>query len=135
MRRIYERTDISEFTLSSIALDSTGYEEPLELAGDGQIVFTSGILQGVNVACQSENFDVSIRSRTKAAPNSLHEIYRYEGADSKLEIDSNDVSVSWINGDTPRAGKLYIIVTNVDAANATGPIDVRLTNLVHRRFK
>jgi len=139
MRRIFERTDVSEFTLSSIAANTTGYEETLTLADlttePRAISFFSGKLEGVNVACQSEDFDVSIRSATKTFPNSMQEIYRYEGADSKLEVDSNDVSVAWINGDTPRAGKLYMVVTNADLSNATGPISVRLTNLVNRRFK
>ncbi len=134
MRRIYERTDVSEFTLSSVGTNSTGSEETLELADDGQIAFFSGILTGVNVACQSENFNVSIRSAARTFPNSLNEIYRYEGADSKFEVDENDVSVAWISGDTPRAGKLYMIVTNADGSNATGPISVRLTNLVNKRF-
>ena len=132
MIRIFERTSISQDTLSSVAKDTTGYEEAVTVTATGEDNVHMGVLRGVNVSCGSENFNVSIRSATKAKPNSRDEIFRYDGANSKLLED--DLNVGWINGDTPRNNNLYVVVTNKDLVNATGVINVQLTNDIHRRY-
>jgi len=132
MIRIFERTSISQHILSSVALDTTGYEETVAVTSTDENNVHMGVLKGVNVSCGSQNFNVSIRSATKSKPNTRDEIFRYDGANSKLLED--DLNVGWINGDTPRNNYLYIVVTNKDLSNATGAINIQLTNDIHRRY-
>lgn len=132
MIRIFERTSISQYTLSSVAADTTGFEELVPVTSTGEDNVHMGILKGVNVSCNSQNFNVSIRSATKVKPNMRDEIFRYDGANCKFLEDNLDIG--WINGDTPRNNYLYVVVTNKDLSNATGVINVQLTNDIHRRY-
>jgi hypothetical protein len=133
MIRIYERTSISRHTFSSIGTNSTGGGE-MDLVGTDSRAqkFHSGILQGVSVSCDSDDFDVSIRTHSNALPNTPSEVYDVEGVN--LYRNDSNLGVGWINRDTPQAGKLYLVLVNNDGVNATGEILVEVMTNVPKRF-
>lgn len=128
--RIYERTSITRHTFSSISPDSTGGGE-LDLVGSGQ-AFHSGVLRGIAVSCDSTDFDVSIRTKSNGQLDTLDEIYRVINI-NKYRRDS-DLFIGWVNGDSPKAGKLYLVLTNNDSGNSTGTVNVEVHSDVPKRF-
>ena len=122
--RIYERTLIQEFTLASVAKDSTG-GGPLDFLEEvGQEVF-NGILRNVSIACDSTDFDVSIRTKSNAQADSVDEIYRVTDI-SKYRSD-DDLYQAWVNDDPTNTSKLYLVLVNNDLVRATGSITVKIT--------
>jgi hypothetical protein len=130
MIRIYERTDISQFTFGNIAKDSTG-GGPMDLPGSGQ-PFHSGILQSFSISCDSTNFDVSIRNKSNGLPNTPSEIYNVTGVN--LYRADAGLGVAWRNSDSPLSGKMYLVLTNNDGANATGEVLAEVMTDVPKRF-
>lgn len=129
--RIFERTIIQEFEIDSIAADSTGGGALDFLVGSGQKVF-NGILRGVSIACSSEDFDVSIRTKSNALANTVDEVYRAIDID-KYRSDDN-LYQGWVNNDPTIASKLYLTLINVDAVNATGLITVKIVSEINKKF-
>ena len=129
--RIFERTAIQNFTLGSVAADSTG-GGPLDFQVATEQNIFNGVLRGVSVACDSEDFDVSIRTKSNGQANSVDEIYRVVDID-KYRSDDN-LFQGWVNGDTPSSSKLYVVLTNTDAVNATGTITVKIVTDINKKF-
>jgi len=131
MIRIFERSCIQNFILDSVAADSTG-GGPLDFfVATGQNMHT-GILRGVSVACGSTDFDISIRTKSNAAEDTVDEIYRVTGID-KYRSDDN-LYQGWVNGDSPLKSKLYVTLINADSVNATGDITVKILIEINKRF-
>jgi len=129
--RIYERTLIQDFSLGSIAADSTG-GGPLDFNSvAGQNVF-NGILRNVAIACDSTDFDVSIRTKSNGQPDSIDEIYKVTDI-SKYRSD-DDLYVGWVNNDPTNTSKLYVVITNNDLVRATGTVSVKLTVDINKKF-
>ena len=129
--RIFQRSCIQEFTFGSIAADSTG-GGPLDFLVATEQSISIGILRGVSVACLSEDFNVSIRTKSNAQADTVDEIYRVTGI-NKFRSD-DDLYQGWANNDSPIEDKLYLTLTNVDAVNATGPIKIKILADIHKRF-
>ena len=129
--RIYERSCIQEFTFSNIAADSTG-GGPLDFeSATGQNIF-NGILRGVSVACDSTDFDVSIRTKSNAQENTVDEIYRVTTID-RYRSDDN-LFQGWVNNDPTNTSKLYLTLTNADPAKATGVVTVKVVTDINKRY-
>ena len=131
MRRIFERTAITQHTLSSIGTDATG-GGPLDISSGENQKISTGILKGITFVCSSTNFDVHIGQKENFVLGGIDEIYKSEGIDLKLQIDN--LARGWISGDDPKTSNLYVVIHNNDGANATGTIEVQMTNDIHKRF-
>ena len=129
--RIYERSCIQEFTLGTVAADSTG-GGPLDFQAEaGQNIF-NGILRGVSVSCDSTDFDISIRTKSNGQENTIDEIYRATGIN--LYRSDDDLYQGWVNKDSPATSKLYMVVINSDLGSATGSVSVKILTDIHKRF-
>ena len=133
MRRIFERTAITQHTLASIAKDATG-GGPLDISEGGDQKFQTGLLREIMVLCPgSADFDVRIGQKGKFVAGGSDEIYSNDNETSgRHQITT--LRRGWINGDVPKASNLYITIFNDDAVNDTGEITVRLTNDISKRF-
>lgn len=133
MRRIFERTAITQHTLASIAKDATG-GGPLDISEGDKEKFQTGLLREVMVLCPgSTDFDVRIGQKCKFVAGGADEIYSAANETSgRHQITT--LRRGWISGDDPKSSNLYLTIFNDDAANATGEITVRLTNNINKRF-
>ncbi len=131
MIRIYERTAIELFTLSTVAADSTG-GGPLEFTVPDNQNFHSGILRGIKISCDSTDFDVSLRTQSNALVDTVKELYRV--IDVNKYVSDEGLKVGWINTDTPAAKKLYLVLTNNDLQNPTGVVSVEIMTDINKRF-
>jgi len=129
--RIYERTAIQEFTFSSIAADSTGGGALDFESGLGQKVL-NGLIRGVSVACDSTDFDISLRTKSNGQADSVDEIYRVTDI-SKYRSDNNLLQ-GWVNNDSPAESKLYAVITNNDLVRATGIVTVKIVTDINKKF-
>lgn len=133
MIRIYARTSITRHTLGAVSADSTGGGELNLLYGvDRRDKFHSGILRGLAVACDSTDFDVSVRVKSNGQADSIDEIYRVVNI-NKYRRDS-DLLIGWVNMDPVKSGTLYCIVTNNDLSRGTGTIDVEIHTDINKKF-
>jgi len=131
MRRIFERTAITQHTLTSIAKDATG-GGPLDVSeGDGQ-KFQTGILRGVTFVCSSTDFDIHVGQKENFVLGGVDEVYKSEGINLKLQVDN--LARAWISGDDPKTSNLYVVIHNNDSGNATDSVQIQMVNNIHRRF-
>ena len=131
MIRIYERTCIQSFALGTVSADKTG-GGPLDFyAATEQNIF-NGILRGVSVACDSTDFDISIRTKSNGLADSVDEIYRVTNINKYRSDD--DLNQGWVNGDPTNTSKLYCVVTNQDLVRATGAVTVKIVTDINKRF-
>ena len=131
MRRIFERTAITQHTLSNIGTDATGGGS-LDLSTDEDKKVVTGILRGITFVCSSTNFDVHVGQRENFILGGIDEIYKSEAINLKLQVDN--LARAWISGDDPRESKLYVVIHNNDSGNATGSVRVQMTTNIHKRF-
>lgn len=129
--RIYERTVIQNFTLGSVAADSTG-GGPLDFETVANQKVFNGILRNVAVACDSTDFDVSLRSKSNGQEDSVDEIYRATGINKYRSDD--DLYQGWVNGDSPIASNLYLVLTNNDLGNSTGEVIIKIVSDINKKF-
>jgi len=129
--RIYERTCIQNFTLGSVAADKTGGGSLDFLVATEQNIF-NGILRGVSVACDSTDFDISLRTKSNGQPDSVDEIYRATDI-SKYRSD-DDLFQAWVNGDPTNTSKLYAVIVNNDLVRATGTVIIKIVTDINKRF-
>jgi len=131
MIRIYERSCIEEFTFSSIAAGGSGGGAlDFYIVTDQKI--SNGVLRGVSAACNSLDFDVSLRTSASAAADTVDEIYRATGI-NKYRSDDN-LYQGWVNTDATITSKLYLTLTNNDLVNATGVITIKIVTDINRKF-
>jgi two-component SAPR family response regulator len=129
--RIYERTCIQEFTLGTVAADSTG-GGPLDFESvAGQNIF-NGILRNLSVSCDSTDYDISLRTKSNGQEDTIDEIYRAVDI-NKYRFD-DDLHVGWVNSDPTNTSKLYAVITNNDLARATGAVRINLTMDINKKF-
>ena len=131
MRRIFERTAITQHTLGNIAADATG-GGPLDISTNENEKISTGILKGLTFVCSSTNFDIHIGQKENFVLEGIDEIYKSEGINLKLQVDN--LSRGWISGDEPKSSNLYVVIHNNDGVNATGSVKIQMMNSVHRRF-
>lgn len=131
MRRIFERTAITQHTLSSIGADATG-GGPLDLGANENQKVPTGILRGITFVCSSTNFDVHVGQKENFILGGIDEVYKSEAINLKLQVDN--LARAWISGDVPKTSNLYVVIHNNDGANATGSVQVQMTNNLHKRF-
>jgi len=129
--RIFERSVIQNFTLGSVSADSTG-GGPLDFKVVTEQNIFNGILRGVSVACDSTDFDISLRTKSNGQADSVDEIYRVTNID-KYRSDVN-LGQGWVNGDSPIESKIYCVITNQDLARATGAITVKVVSDINKKF-
>ena len=82
-------------------------------------------LQSLKVSCDSVDYDLSFRNRNGITVPSVHEIFKVTNIN--LSHYDNDVRVPSINSDSPQEGYLYLVITNTDAVNPTGLIQIQIT--------
>ena len=136
--RIYERTMIQNFTLGSVAADNTG-GGPLDFytatydanTEKGQNVF-NGILKNFSIACDSTDFDVSVRTKSNGQQDSIDEIYT--ATDINKYRSDDDLNQAWVNGDPTNTSKLYVVITNNHLVRATGTVYINLAVDINRPF-
>ena len=131
MRRVFERTVITQHTLSSIATDATGGGALDISEGDDKQRFVTGILRNLLVVCDSTNFDVHIGQKSSFWPEDGDDILSLTGNDKRCE--ANNQYIGWINGDATRSSNLYVIVHN-NRSNYTGTVRIQMVNDVNKRF-
>jgi len=131
MRRIFERTAITQHTLASIAKDATG-GGPLDISSSENEKIQTGILRGMTFVCSSTNFDVHVGQKENFVLEGIDEIYKSEGNNLKVQTDS--LSRGWISGDDPKTSNLYVVIHNNDGVNATGVVQIQMMNSIHKRF-
>lgn len=131
MRRIFERTAITQYTLSNIAKDSTGGGS-LSLSESENEKIVTGVLRGIAFVCDSTNFDVHIGQKENFIIGGIDEIYKSEAINLKLQVDN--LARGWISGDDPKTSNLYAVIHNNDGANVTGSVQVQMTTNIHKRF-
>ena len=107
-----------QFTGPSVAAGG-GVSDDIRMAidqgGEGKLI-------GVRVACNSEDFDISIRTLHSVTPPSVREILRV--IDNDERYDGMDLGIYyWTPGEEDY---LYIAVTNNDVVNPTGPLSIEL---------
>ena len=119
---------IHKFTIPSIAADTLSDQIRL-IAPEG------GKLVDLAVTCDSENFDISLRSEKDITPPTVKELFVETGID--VRYVATEIHKHYANTDTPREAYLYLYVNNVDAVNATGTVELELTILAAsaRKFK
>ena len=76
-----------------------------------------GIIRGIRVACESDNYSFSLRSRPDLILPSVHELLRYIQIDQMV---SDDTLTSFF--DTAYNDKFLYAVVNNDASIALGPM-------------
>ena len=130
MRRIFERTAITQHTLANIARDATG-GGPLDLSDSENEKIQTGILKGLMVACDSTTFDVHIGQKENFVLGGIDEIYVSTANNLKLITDS--LARAWISGDDPKTSNLYVVIHN-NSPKRSGSIRVQMTNSIHKRF-
>lgn len=131
MRRIFERTAITQHTLSNIGTDATG-GGPLDISSSEDKKVVTGILRGITFVCSSTNFDVHVGQKENFVLGGIDEIYKSEGNNLKAQVDS--LARAWISGDDPKTSNLYVVIHNNDGANATGAVNIQMMNSIHKRF-
>jgi len=131
MRRIFERTAITQHTLSNIGTDATG-GGPLDLSTNEDKKVPTGILRGITFVCSSTDFDVHVGQRENFILGGIDEVYRSLAVNLKLQVDN--LARAWISGDDPKTSNLYVVIHNNDGANATGTVQIQMTNNLHKRF-
>jgi len=119
-----------QFTSTSIA--AGGGEDDIQMAlwiedtvNDAPTVLGQGgegKLIGVRVACNSTDFDVSVRTERGVTPPSVREILRVEDNDERY--DGTSLGIYYWNPD--EEDYLYLVLTNNDGANATGVLHIEL---------
>ena len=92
-----------------------GDEHQVRQGGEGKLI-------GVRVACESEDFDVSIRTDPGVTRPSIREILRDEDEDERY--DGTTLGIYYWNAE--REDYLYLVITNNDAVNPTGEIHIEL---------
>ena len=130
MRRIFERTAITQHTLSNIGADATG-GGPLVLSDNEDQKVQTGILRGLMVACDSTAFDVHVGQKENFVLGGIDEIY--VSADNDLKLIVDDLARAWISGDTPKTSNLYLVIHN-NTTKRLRPIRVQMTTDIHKRF-
>ncbi len=131
MIRIYERTCIQEFTLGTIAADSTG-GGPLDFKDTaGENIF-NGILRNVAISCDSTDFDLSLFSKSNGQANTIDEIYKIVNV-SKYSFD-DEIRSGWVNNDPVNTAKLYAVIVNSDLVRPTGQVRIKLMVDINRKF-
>jgi hypothetical protein len=129
--RIYERTCIQEFSLGTVAADSTG-GGPLDFETvAGQSIF-NGILRNFAISSDSTDYDVSVRTKSNGQADTIYEIYRATDI-NKYRFD-DDLHIGWVNADPTNTSKLYVVITNNDLARATGTVRINLTMDINKKF-
>ena len=128
--RIYERTCMQNFTLGSVAADSTGGGTLDFKATAGENIF-NGVLRGVSVACDSTNFSLSLRTKLNALENTVDEIYRATEI-SKYRSD-DALYQGWVNGDSPLSPNLYATIIN-SGESETGIITVKIVTDINKKY-
>jgi len=131
MIRIFERTSITEFSFSSIAIDGTG-GGPLEVTSTDEQNVNCGILRTLGISCDSTDFSVRIRTKSNGIKDTVDEVYVSTGINCR-KVEGN-LFLGWKSGDTPLSKKLYAVIENNDPANATGPVRIIMTNDINKRF-
>ena len=91
---------------------------------DRQDICVDGIIDSVAVKCNSTDFDVVIRDMAGQTSPSIEDIIEF--THENLFFFNNKMALYFRNADNPQNNNLYITVTNNDAVNATGTIDVKL---------
>lgn len=129
--RIFERTCLQEFTFSSIAADSTGGGE-LDFASATSQNIHNGILRGVSVACDSTDFDVSLRTKSNAQADTVDEVFRVTDI-NKYRSDDNLLQ-GWVNNDPVLESRLYLVLVNNDLARATGTVTIKIVMDINKKF-
>ncbi len=132
MRRIFERTAITQYTLGNIGKDSTG-GGALSLSENEKEKVITGVLRGIAFVCDSTNFDVHVGQKENFIIGGIDEIYKSEAINLKLQVDN--LARGWISGDDPKTSNLYVVIYNNDGANVTGSVNVQMTTNIHKRFK
>lgn len=112
------KTIFKNFTLNNVAISSTGAEELINIG------CWQGAIQGIIVACASTDFDISIRNKVGQAASSIYEILSYAG--SNLRLENSNIRRDFQNRDDPQEQRLYVVIKNDDATNATGSIELEL---------
>lgn len=90
-------------------------ESLINQGGEGKLI-------GVRVACDSGGFDVSIRTDYDVTPPSVREILRV--VDNDERYDGTTLGIYYRNPDGE--DYLYLVVTNNDAVNPTGVLNIEL---------
>jgi len=107
-----------QFTGPSVAAGG-GVSDDIRMAidqgGEGKLI-------GVRVACNSEDFDISVRTEPDVTPPSVREILRV--IDNDERYDGTTLGVFYWNPDGE--DYLYLVLTNNDALNATGALSIEL---------
>ena len=130
MRRIFERTAITQHTLANIARDATG-GGPLGFSADEKEKVQTGILRGLMVACDSTTFDIHIGQKENFVLGGIDEIYVSTANNVKLIADN--LARGWINGDDPKTSNLYVVIHN-NSPKRSGSIQIQMTGNIHKRF-
>ena len=112
------KTVFKRFTLGSVAVSSTGAESLINIG------CWQGAIQGVIAVCASTDFDISIRNKAGQAANSIYEILSYVA--SNLRLENSNMRRDFENRDNPQEQRLYVIIKNDDASNATGNVELEL---------
>jgi len=131
MRRIFERTAITQHTLATIAKDATGGGLLALSVSENEKVQT-GILRGLMVACDSTDFDIHLGQKENFVLGGIDEIYTSNANNLKLTVDS--LRRAWISGDDPKTSSLYVVIHNNDIVRLTGSVGIQMTNDIHKRF-
>lgn len=107
-----------QFTGPSVAAGG-GVSDDIRMAidqgGEGKLI-------GVRVACDSEDFDISIRTEPDVTPPSVSEILRV--IDNDERYDGTTLGIYFWN--PGEEDYLYLVVVNNDAVNATGVLKIEL---------
>ncbi len=120
-RRSGNRVKTYIFSLPSVGAGLTGAQQEME--GLPKV----GTIKGINCACASLDFDLSIRDKTGVSADTVNEIFKTVGENKHYLETEATLSVPYANMDATQKGSLYAIVKNDDGVNATGSITLELT--------
>lgn len=130
---------ISEFEIASILADTTSLitiEIPALYTGSSSYLtplntITTGscnklILLGINISCNSTNYDISILNKNDIIYlNTIYEVIKYTRINKTMsDTDFNNLIIC--NKDTITADNLYLYIENKDSIS-TGVISLELT--------
>ena len=108
---------LHRFTIPSIALATVGELARLDAAKAGKLL-------DFKIACASLDYNVSLRSKEVVTLPSVAEVLMQPSIDKVYA--ASEINIIYYNGNDIPDGYLYIEVDNIDAANATGVIELEL---------
>lgn len=112
------RIQLYQYTMTSVALSSTGSEETLANLP------SVGIIKQIKASCASTDFDLSIKNKSGGSADTVNEIFRCET--NNKHYDESDLNINYKNADTTLTTSLYAKVKNDDGSNATGSISLEI---------